>query len=229
MLTNRLHPRCAAPSSSRSGFTLVELLVVIGIIAILAGVALGPITSGIKKAQQSSGVQTSRTVALSEFQYANDNNQTYPFGTDAGKVANLLVQGNYIQDPGIFVISGSTESKYTGTANPANYQTTNVSWDFGESSTTAGLTPNFPDQTPVVVSTTGTANDWSSGLTAAGPVSVTLTSATLPFGTAGIAVCFKSNSAKFLTATITGTTAAVTLEDASWQAGTTIVRAAGGG
>ena len=72
MLTNRLLCRTAR-SSSRGGFTLVELLVVIGIIAILAGVALGPITSGIKKGQQSSGIQTARTLALAEFQYSNDN------------------------------------------------------------------------------------------------------------------------------------------------------------
>ena len=226
MLNNRLLCR-TAPFSSRGGFTLVELLVVIGIIAILAGVALGPITSGIKKGQQSAGIQTARTIALSEFQYANDNNQVYPFGTDAGKIANLLVAGGYIQDPGIFIISGSAnETKYTGTATPPNYQKTNVSWDFGQTSTTAGLTPNAPDETPLVVSTTGI--DWSANLSAAGPVTFTITSSASPFGLNGVAVCFKSNSAKFIIASTT-IPGQVTLEDASWQAGTTVTAALGGG
>ncbi len=224
--THRLHRRTAL-CNSRGGFTLVELLVVIGIIAILAGVALGPITAGIKKAQQSAGVQTSRTIALAEFQYSNDNNQIYPFGTDAGKVADLLVAGNYIQDPGIFIISGAAlETKYTGSATTPAYTTANVSWDFGETSTTAGLTPNAPDQTPLVVSTSGI--DWSSGLSAAGPVTFTITNSAAPYGLNGSAVCYKSNSAKFILSS-TANPGQVTLEDQSWQAGTTVKAALGGG
>ena len=74
--------RSLSAARQSGGFTLVELLVVIGIIAILAGVALGPITSGIRKARESACMQTTRTLALAEFQYANDNNN-YPDGADA--------------------------------------------------------------------------------------------------------------------------------------------------
>ena len=223
--THRLQRR-TAHCNSRGGFTLVELLVVIGIIAILAGVALGPITSGIKKGQQSAGVQTARTLALAEFQYSNDNNQVYPSGTDASKVADALVAGGYIQDPGIFIISGSVETKYVGTTSPPNYAISNVSWDFGCGAANVGLTPNAPDQTPLVVSSTG-ATSWATGLSAVGPTTVTVASGN-PFGLSGMAVCFKSNSAKFLISSSTAP-GSVQLEDASWQAGQTITDAAGGG
>jgi prepilin-type N-terminal cleavage/methylation domain-containing protein len=225
MLNNRLLCRTAR-NSSRDGFTLVELLVVIGIIAILAGVALGPITSGIKKGQQSSGVQTARTLALAEFQYSNDNSQTYPFGTDASKVANLLVAGGYVSDPGIFVISGSAESKYTGSPTTPNYATTNVSWDFGQTTTTQGLTANAPDQAPLVVSS-GAGAALTAALPTAGAASTITVGSGAPFGTAGMAICFKSNSAKFIIAP-KATPGVTPILDASWP-GYTMVMAVGGG
>jgi len=185
--------------SGRSGFTLVELLVVIGIIAILAGVALGPITRGLRQAQQNAGVQTSRTIAISEFQYAGDNSQNYPdaSGGDASNVAKLLLAGNYISDPGIFYIGGSGETKYTGTTASTSIAATNISWDFAGTGGT-GLNSNVPDLIPVVWSSTaGDGNSTSAKLAATGPMAVTL-AATNPFGTAGIAVTYKSNSAKFV-------------------------------
>jgi len=221
MLINRLLRRTARPSS-RGGFTLVELLVVIAIIAILAGVALGPITSGIKKGQQSAGVQTARTLALAEFQYSNDNNQVYPYdASKAENIASTLIGTGYIGDAQIFVINGSTAVKYVGAAptltagsNPPAYTglgSTNVSWDFGVG-TTAGLTPNAPDDTPLVIS------DITSALvlTGAGPIQTPTLTGVMPFGTAGVAVCFKSNSCKFINAPPTAPIKA-TIEDAGWQ------------
>ena len=104
MLNNRLLSRRTAHSSSRGGFTLVELLVVIGIIAILAGVALGPITNGIKKAKQSSGMQSAHSIGLAMyFAYANDNSQLVS-GQDrwrcnwSADVAATLLSGGYVSD-----------------------------------------------------------------------------------------------------------------------------------
>src|ERR1700691_5774761 len=106
MLTNRLYSRTV---SNRGGFTLVELLVVIGIIAILAGVALGPITNGIKKAKQSAGLQSAHALGLAMYSAANDNNQLYPDkaggSATAADVAATLLSGGYVTDATIFGLS----------------------------------------------------------------------------------------------------------------------------
>jgi prepilin-type N-terminal cleavage/methylation domain-containing protein len=222
MLNNRLLHRTAR-QSSRGGFTLVELLVVIAIIAILAGVALGPITAGIKKAQQSGGVQNARSLALAEFQYASDNSQLYPFGADASNIADLLVAGGYISDPSSFIIPGSSETKYTGSATMPNYMKTNVSWDFGEVTATQGLPPTAPDEAPLVLSSGGTGLSFG---TANMAVTATIATTT-PYGTTGMAVCYKSNSAKFVLATTT-TSMTVNVTSAAWP-GYTMIMAIGGG
>src|SRR5271154_5424604 len=110
-MLNTRYLKCRTPHcNSRGGFTLVELLVVIGIIAILAGVALGPITNGIKKAQQSSGVQEAHAIGLAMYSFANDNNQTYPDksggSATAGDIAGNLLAGGYVTDATIFSLSG---------------------------------------------------------------------------------------------------------------------------
>jgi prepilin-type N-terminal cleavage/methylation domain-containing protein len=226
MLNNRLLRRTAR-NSNRGGFTLVELLVVIGIIAILAGVALGPITGAIKKGEQSAGVQTARTLALAEFQYATDNNQVYPYSTTSELIASTLVGAGYVSDPGIFVISGATQTKFTGTAASitlvtqtpptySGYAANNVSWDFGVLSSTpaAGLNANVPDETPLVLSDVGAVLV----LTGAGPIYSQALTGTSPYGQNGVAICYKSNSAKWLPASQNGANPnKAEIEDASWS------------
>jgi prepilin-type N-terminal cleavage/methylation domain-containing protein len=218
--------------NKRKGFTLVELLVVIGIIAILAGVALGPITRAMKSAKQNAGLQTSRTLALAEFQYANDNGQNYPdtgssqanSATHADAVGNCLLAGGYVSDPGLFVISGGSETKYTGSLTTPNILTSNISWDFAGNTSGQGVNANAPDTLPVVWSTIGSTS-FSPLLSATGPSSATL-GASLPFAQQGIAVCYKSNSAQFITAS--GSTSSVQITTAAYPGWTVTVLSGGG-
>jgi prepilin-type N-terminal cleavage/methylation domain-containing protein len=197
MSYNRLTRRTAR--QTRGGFTLVELLVVIGIIAILAGVALGPITRGIRKAQESAAMQSARSIGLSEFSYSNDNNNIYPDGQDASVIAQTLITGQYISDPGIFIISGDNKvTKFSGTGNIA---IGNVSYDFagvngtGGATSFVGVSSSAPDQTPLVWNG-GEVITWPTGANAGFNLTP---SGNGPFGKDGIAVFYKSNSAFFKT------------------------------
>ncbi len=197
-----------ARKSTRGGFTLVELLVVIGIIAILAGVALGPITQGLEKAKESAGMQTARTLGLSAFQYSVDVG-TYPGGSNSEDVCIALVQGQYIQDASIFAASGA--QAYKGTDIKA-IGASNIAWDFmaGAAPTppatgSVGLTTSDPDGMPAIFSTGQNVPVPAQG--AAAPA-IELTNKN-PFGNHGMAVCYKSNSAVFIKAQVSGTTATV--------------------
>jgi type IV pilus assembly protein PilA len=188
----------------RDSFTLVEILVVIAIIAILAAVALPAITGAIRKANESAAVQSAVGIELGCFQYSNDNNQTYPGGATGVIFFSALTNG-YINNTDAFFIPGTTgKSKYTtGTLALAN-----ICWDATvQSSSNAGLTSSDPDQTPVIMSTSGPGTTYTygnPGTAAAATVTIPTTGSINPFGTDGIAVAFKSGSAQFWHCTTPG-------------------------
>jgi prepilin-type N-terminal cleavage/methylation domain-containing protein len=65
-----------------NSFTLVELLVVISIIGMLAGMAVPAIQGGLDKAKQGVDVSNARQVGIIFFSEANDNNGTYRVNGD---------------------------------------------------------------------------------------------------------------------------------------------------
>jgi len=109
----RLSPEARAPHlSRRGGFTLVELLVVIGIIAILMSILI-PTLRGVRR--QAYVVQCSsnmKQLATAMLMYIQDNKGRFPaaeFSTIAGHYPqgwwwpNELVKQNYIKQPGLNV------------------------------------------------------------------------------------------------------------------------------
>jgi prepilin-type N-terminal cleavage/methylation domain-containing protein len=205
MLLNRLYRRTARLLKSRGGFTLVELLVVIGIIAILAGVALGPITNGINKAKQSAAVQESHALGLAMYSAANDNQQVYPDSTSgqASDVAKALLAGGYVTDPSIFYISGGATIKYSGTAASAlsAINSSNISWDFAGASG-SGLSSTQCQFLPLLwtaVSTGGTEVNLSAAEAAGGTIVYAVPASTSVFKQNGMAAFFINNSAAYVT------------------------------
>ena len=208
MLTIRLSLSRAVKTSSRGGFTLVELLVVIGIIAILAGVALGPITNGIKQAQHNSAMQTGRQIGQMFFSFATDNTQNgnaYPADATGLAVAQDLINGNYATDPNVFGISQETGyAKPTSTSTGTTLVQANVSWSFSCVTATpgGGITSAASDLTPLVYFNNGIGVTLTTPFPASPGTAKPITyAATAPFGTDGAAVFYKGNNAQYLKAT----------------------------
>ena len=95
----------------RFGFTMIELLVVMGLIVILSGLIYFNISGQLAKARD-----TQRQSNLQQYQnalelYASNNKQTYPDQTNEGSISNTIGSGT-----GIFASAGPLITEYL--ANP---------------------------------------------------------------------------------------------------------------
>jgi type II secretory pathway pseudopilin PulG len=195
-------------ASRVSGLTRTELLVLVGILVILAGVGFGPITEHIEKAKINRAVESARTINTLLSQYATDNNGVYPVGegtSAAGKsegIARNLLENNYTPDATIFAV-GST-APYSGKASDfSDITAANLSWDFtGGATTSTGITSAAPDLLPTVY---GTGENVTYPTSAGTGLNLPL-SGNGPFGKKGIVVAYKANNAAFIPGTPSGTT-----------------------
>ncbi len=96
----------------RGGFTLVEMLVVITIIAILAGLLLPGVMNSHRKALQLQCTNNLRQLCMFITQYATDNN-VYPDGAKWTGTASIEDSplARYCKDPKIYMCPGDADLK----------------------------------------------------------------------------------------------------------------------
>src|SRR5580658_382346 len=155
------------------GFTLVELLVVLSIIAVLLSVLVPAAWSAMKAGRQSAAMQSSHSIGQLMTQYSLDQGQ-YPDGNTSTDAFKLLLANNYLTSPN------------------------NFSWDItglngtGSTPGPVGISVSAPDELPIVFSTGGTVTYPAQP----GPGSATCTAAG-PMSTDGLAVTYKDNHSNF--------------------------------
>ena len=159
-----------------AAFTLIELLIVITIIAVLAGIAL-PAYNGVKeRGDQTKDLSNAKQIALSLRQFAIDNNGSYPakppaadYSTASGTPttsndAFWWLFPNYLQSEQIFAVTGSayTPGSPDNKLDAAGASTRADTLKAGENSYAyvSGLTDTSPPTFPIIAdgfsSTVGT-------------------------------------------------------------------------
>jgi len=194
-------PPPPVPGPAKKGMSGCLIAAIIGaailvlLVPCCAGIALGPITMGIKKAQESASMQQAREISLAMLTYSMDHNGVYPDGATSTEVFQKLVDGKYISDPHVFYVAMPGKVKATSNQLTAD----NVSFD-----ATSGVTSDSSDSVPVVF-LTGYTVIYEAGASAARDGS-----RSTPFPgpgklTSGIAVAYKGNNARFIAGDENGT------------------------
>ena len=170
-----------------NSFTLVELLVVISIIGLLAGLAVPAIQGGLDKAKQGVDVSNARQLGIILFSEANDNNGVYRVNSE---LTNTQAAGNFLTivqgmvSNGILttpkILSGQGVTPATSTNSIA---ANNIAFGY-----VPNLTTSDDGNTPLIL---------SKGPTSMAQSNVTLQD-TYPWKKKGLVVYRVGNSAEFI-------------------------------
>ena len=185
--------RCLKKLGANS-FTLVELLVVISIIGLLAGLAVPAIQGGLDKAKQQVDVSNIRQCGMIAFSYANDNEGNYS-GTNTNSISSTIFFTNLVS----LGLLNSTKilagNGYTAALATNNILANNIAWGYN-----SPLTTSDDGNVPLFISKNfGPQNTFSN---------VAIGAPTVGWKTKGIVVYQVGNSAAFIKAGANGATTA---------------------
>src|SRR5687768_12740703 len=101
----------------QSGFTLMELMIVLAIVAILLGVAIPAYTSQMQRSRRSDAIASLQDIQLQQERYRADN-PTYATAVQLTAAGTTLPTSPYYT----FTIANPTATGYTLTATPGPVQ-----------------------------------------------------------------------------------------------------------
>src|SRR6185369_7603619 len=88
---------CACPRAYKGiGFTLVELLVVMAVIAILAGLLLPALSSAKTKAKAISCLNNEKQLSLACQLYADESNDRFPYNLGAAEIRQTVAKNLFV-------------------------------------------------------------------------------------------------------------------------------------